>query len=39
MFNCFIKSINSKTNNKSLGNDGLTAKLYKHFSNEITPVL
>ena len=34
-----IKSINSETNNKSPGNDGLTGKFYKHFSNEIAPVL
>ena len=30
-----IKSINSETNNKSPGNDGLTAD--KHFSNKLTP--
>ena len=27
------KSINSQTNNKLLGNDSLTAEVYKHFSN------
>ena len=35
----FIKSIKSETNNKSAGNDGLTAEFYKHFSNKLTPVL
>ena len=34
-----IKSINSQTNNKLLGNDGLTAKFYKHFSNELGLIL
>ena len=34
-----IKSLNSETNNKSKGNDGLTAEFYKHFSNEPVPVL
>ena len=34
-----IKSINSETNNKPPGNDGLTAEFYRHFSNEIAPVL
>ena len=36
---CFIKSINSETNNKSPGNNGLTAEFYKHFLNELTPVV
>ena len=34
-----IKSINSQANNKSSGNDVLAAEFYKHFSNELTPVL
>ena len=34
-----IKSINSETNNKTPGNDGLTAEFHRHYSNEITPVL
>ena len=34
-----IKSINSETNNKTPGNDGLTAEFYRHFSNELAPVL
>ena len=33
-----IKSVNSETNNKSPGNDSLTAEFYKHFSNEQAPV-
>ena len=33
-----IKSINSQVNNKFTGNYGLTAKFYKHFSNELAPV-
>ena len=33
------KSINSETNNKPPSNDGLTAGFYKHFSNELAPVL
>ena len=34
-----IKSINSETNKKPPGNDGLTAKFYRHFSNELAAVL
>ena len=34
-----IKSINSETNKKLLGNDGLKAEFYKHSSNELAPVL
>ena len=34
-----IKSTNSETNNKSSGNDGLTAEFYKHFSNELASAL
>ena len=30
-----IRSINSQTNNKLPGNDGLTAKFCKHLSNEL----
>ena len=33
-----MKFLNSQTNNKSSGNDGLTAEFHKHFSNELTPV-
>ena len=33
-----IKSVNSQTNNKSSGNDALTAKFYEHFSNELAPI-
>ena len=39
IFRCFIKSINSETNNKPPGNDGLTAEFYEDFSNELAPVL
>ena len=28
-----------KKNNKSPGNDGLAAELYKYFSNEVAPIL
>ena len=31
-----IKSKNSETNNKA--NDGLSAEIYRHFSNELAPV-
>ena len=34
-----IKSVNSETNDKSPSNDALTAEIYKHFSNELAPVL
>ena len=34
-----IKFINSETNNKPPGHDGLTAEFYKHFLNELAPVL
>ena len=34
-----IKSINSQKNNKSTGNNGVIAEFYKHFSNELVPVL
>ena len=34
-----IKSINSETNNKPPGNYGITAEFYRHFSNELAPVL
>ena len=37
--NEIIKSINSQTNNKSPGNDGLKPVFYKHFSNELAPLL
>ena len=33
------KSINTQTNKKSSGNHGLTAELYKHCSNELSPML
>ena len=33
-----IKSINSETNNKPPGNDGLRAEFYRHSSNELVPV-
>ena len=34
-----IKAINSQKNNKFPGNDGLTAEFYRHFSNELGPIL
>ena len=34
-----IKSINSETNNKSGGNNGLTTAFSTYFSNELAPVL
>ena len=34
-----ITSINSETNNKSPGNDSLTAEFYKHFLDELAPAL
>ena len=34
-----IKAINSQKNNKSPGNDGLTAEFYKQFLNELAPIL
>ena len=34
-----IKSINSETNNKFPGNASFTAEFYKHYSNELVPVL
>ena len=33
------KSINAETNSKSPCNYGLTAEFYKHFSDELAPVL
>ena len=34
-----IKSINYQTSNISPGNDDLKVVFYKHFSNELTPVI
>ena len=34
-----VEAINSQKNNKSPGNDGLTAEFYKHFFNDIAPML
>ena len=34
-----IEAINFQKNNKSPGNDGLTAEFYKHFSSDIAPML
>ena len=34
-----FNAINSQRNNKSPGNDGLTAEFYEHFSNEVAPTL
>ena len=35
IFRCFLKSISSET---SKSHDGLKAKLYKHYSNELAPL-
>ena len=34
-----IKSRNSETNNKHQGNDSITTEFYRHFSNQLAPVL
>ena len=34
-----MKSITSQTSNRSPANDGLKAVFYKHFSNELAPML
>ena len=34
-----IKFMNSQANNKSPGNNALTAEFYKHFTSELIPVL
>ena len=34
-----MKSINSHTNNKFPGRDGLTAEFYLHFPNELPPAI
>ena len=34
-----VKAINAYKNNKSPGNDGITAEFYKHFANELALIL
>ena len=37
--NVIIKPLNSETNNKLSGNDGITVEFYRNFSNELAPAL